>query len=106
LRIENVLTVVTGRRALELAKRERANVVVSSMYLGDMTGLELAQGLGDDPGCSGIGFVLASSDSDSLAASKTKDAPLVVLLQKPYDLRRLAHSLAQATGRMVEQILS
>jgi serine/threonine protein kinase len=100
LRIENVLG-VSGQQALELAKREGASVVVSSMYLGDMTGLELAQALRDDPGCSGIGFVLASSDSGSVAASETQDAPLVVLLQKPYDLRRLAQSLAQATGRVV-----
>ena len=80
LRIENVLTTRSGREALELAKREGTNVVLSSMHLADMTGVQLAQALHDDPGCSGVGFVLASSDSDSVEASKALDAPLTVLL--------------------------
>ncbi len=106
LHIENVLTTRSGREALELAKREGTDVVLSSMYLPDMTGVQLAQALHDDPGCSGVGFVLASSDCDSVEASKVLDAPLTVLLPKPLDLRRLAQSLAQATGRVLEEILS
>ena len=106
LRIENVLTTRSGREALELAKHEGTDVVLSSMYLPDMTGVQLAQALHDDPDCSGVGFVLASSDCDSVEASKALDAPLTVLLPKPFDLRRLAQSLAQATGRIVEEILS
>jgi serine/threonine protein kinase len=106
LRIENVLTTVSGRDALKLAKREGASVVLSSMHLEDMTGVQLAQFLHDDPACSGVGFVLATSDCDSVESSKVLDAPLTVLLPKPYDLRRLAQSLAVATGRVVEEILS
>jgi len=106
LRIENVLTVGSGREALELAKREGTNVVMSAMHLPDMTGVQLAQALHDDPGCSGVSFVLASSDCDSASASKALDAPLTVLLSKPFDLARLAQSLAQATGRVLEEILT
>ena len=106
LRIEKVLTTRSGREALELAKRERASVVLSSMHLPDMTGVELAEAVHADPCCSGVGFVLASSDLDSLQASKALDAPLTVLLPKPFDLRPLAQALAQATGRILEEILS
>ncbi len=105
LRIENVHAIRSGRHALELVKREGASVVLSSLHLVDMTGVQLAQAVHDDPGCSGVGFVLASSDCGSLADSKAHDAPLAVLLAKPYDLRRLAEALAQATGRIVEEIL-
>jgi serine/threonine-protein kinase len=104
LHIENVLTAVSGREALELAKREGINVLLSSMHLPDMTGVQLAQALQDDPGCSGVGFVLASSDSGE--AIKTLNSPLTVLLPKPFDLRQLAQALAHATGRIVEEILS
>jgi serine/threonine protein kinase len=106
LRIENVLTTGSGQQALELAKREGTNVVMSSLHLGDMTGVQLAQALHDDPGCSGVGFVLVSSDCYSAEAGKLRDVPLTALLAKPIDLRRLAQSLAQATGRILEEILS
>ncbi len=105
LRIENVVTTGSGRQALELAKSEGTNVVLSSMHLGDMTGVQLAEALHADPDCSGVGFVLASSDHDSVEARKLLEAPLTVVLPKPFDLRRLAHALAHATGRVVEEIL-
>jgi len=106
LRIENVLTTRSGRDALELAKRAGTSVVLSSMQLPDMTGVQLAQAMHDDPACSGVGFVLASSDSGDVSASEVLDAPFTVLLPKPYDLRRLAQALAQATGRILEEIIS
>jgi CheY-like chemotaxis protein len=76
------------------------------MHLADMTGVQLAQALHDDSACSGVGFVLASSESDGGEVHKALEAPLTVLLPKPFDLRQLAQSLAQATGRAVEEILS
>jgi serine/threonine protein kinase/CheY-like chemotaxis protein len=100
LGIENVRATTSGREALELARHEGTDVILSSMHLADMTGVQLAQALRDDPGCSGVGFVLASSESDGGEASKVLDAPLTVLLPKPFDLRRLAQSLAQATGQV------
>ena len=99
LGIENVQTTGSGLQALELAKKEGANVVLSSMHLADMTGVQLARALHEDLGCSGVGFVLASSDCDSVEAKTLLDAPLTALLLKPFDPRRLALSLAQATGR-------
>jgi serine/threonine protein kinase len=105
LHIETILTTGSGRHALELARREGTSLVFSSMHLEDMTGLQLAQALHDDPRYSGVGFVLASTESDSLATCKVFDAPLTLLLPKPFDLQRLAQALAQATGRVVEEIV-
>jgi len=102
LGIENVRVTRSGREALELAKQAVTDVILSSMHLADMTGVQLAQALHEDPGCSCVGFVLASSESDGGLASKALDAPLTVLLPKPFDLRQLAQSLAQATGRLAE----
>jgi serine/threonine-protein kinase len=105
LHINNVLTARTGGEALELAKREGTIVVLSSMHLPEMTGVQLAQALHDEPGCSRVGFVLASSDCERIEVSTASDAPLIVLLAKPFDLRRLAQSVAQATGRVLEEIV-
>jgi CheY-like chemotaxis protein len=99
LGIENVRVTNSGREALDLATQGATDLILSSMHLADMTGVQLAQALRDDPGCAGVGFVLASSESGGGEASKVLDAPRTVLLPKPFDLRRLAQSLAQATGR-------
>jgi serine/threonine-protein kinase len=83
----------SGREALEVAKRERAGVIVSSMHLADMTGVQLARALLDDPGCAGIGFVLATSETDTQEHGAVPASPRVVLMPKPFDLQRLAQSI-------------
>jgi eukaryotic-like serine/threonine-protein kinase len=105
LGIEKVRLTGSGKQALELTKQEPTHVILSSMHLADMTGVQLAQALRNDQACAGVGFVLASSESDGGEANKVLDAPLTVLLPKPFDLRGLARSLAQATGRAAEEIL-
>jgi CheY-like chemotaxis protein len=104
LGIENVRATGSGRQVLEMARQKETDVILSSMHLADMTGVQLAQALHADADCSGVGFVLASSESDSGAVSTDLDSPLTVLLPKPFDLRQLARALAQATGRVVEEI--
>ena len=105
LSIEHVRATGSGRQALEMAMQDGADVILSSMHLADMTGVQLAQALHDDPHCSGVGFVLASSESDGGEASKALNLPRTVLLPKPFDLPRLAMALGQATGRGVEKVV-
>jgi CheY-like chemotaxis protein/tRNA A-37 threonylcarbamoyl transferase component Bud32 len=100
LGIAHVRITNSGCEALAVAKHEATDVILSSMHLADMTGVQLAEALRGEPGCSGVGFVLASSGSDGGEASKVLDVPRTVLLPKPFDLRELAQSLAQATGRV------
>jgi CheY-like chemotaxis protein len=84
----------SGREALALAKRERAAVVVSSMHLADMTGVELAAALLADPGCGGVGFVLATSETDAAGPGTVPDSPRVVVMPKPFAPDRLADAIA------------
>lgn len=103
LGIEKVHTTASGKEALDLAGRVQAQVVLSAMHLSDMTGVELAGVLrASDPD---VGFVLASSESEAGEIDPLLAAPRTVLLPKPFDLRKLARSLAEATGRAPEEIL-
>jgi CheY-like chemotaxis protein len=88
----------SGREALELAKRERAGAVVSSMHLADMTGVQLARAVLADPDCAGVGFVLATSESDAHEPGAIPGSPRVTLMPKPFDPERLAHAIAAITG--------
>ncbi len=102
LGIENLLVAVSGREAVELARQNKAGAILCSMQLADMTGLELARSVHDEPSLCGVGFVLASSESDQGSAGGAFDAAPVVPLPKPFDVRGLALALARATGRLVE----
>lgn len=84
----------SGREALELARRERAGVIISSMHLADMTGVQLAHAVLADPGCVGIGFVLATSETDTQESGAIPDSRRVVLMPKPFDPQRLEQSIA------------
>jgi two-component system chemotaxis response regulator CheY len=105
LGVRNIHTSGAGRQALALAREVHAHVLLSAMHLSDMTGLQLAEALYAEPECAGMGFILASSESDSDPSGTLARNPRSVLLPKPFDLRRLAQSLAQATGRAPEELL-
>jgi serine/threonine protein kinase len=89
---------VSGQEALELAKRQYARVIVSSMHLADMTGVQLARAVLADPGCAGTGFVLATSEADTQELGAIPDHPRVTLMPKPFDPQRLAQAIAAVVG--------
>jgi hypothetical protein len=73
-------------------------VIVSSMHLADMTGVQLARAVLADAGCEGIGFVLATSEADTQESGALPDNPRVVRMPKPFDAQRLARSIAAVVG--------
>src|SRR5262249_38388866 len=98
LGINTVHTTGSGREAVELAKRHRAGVIIAAMHLADMTGAQLARGVLADPDCDGIGFILATSETDSRESGTIPDSPRVDLVQKPFDPQRLSQSIASVAG--------
>lgn len=94
LDITAIHQVSSGREAIEAARREKADAILSSMHLADMTGLELAQLLLADEECSRVGLVLATSEADTaeVAALLPRSARFAIV-SKPFDLRVLAEKL-------------
>jgi CheY-like chemotaxis protein len=99
LGVASVHSTGSGREAIELAKREHADVLVSSMHLADMTGIELAHALLADPACGRVGFVLATSETESEDGATLPEGPRTVLMVKPFDAARLAAALTAVIGR-------
>jgi len=104
--IEKVFTAASGQQAHLMAKQDKANAVISAMHLSDMTGVQLAQALRADGQCSEVGFILASSESDAGELSSLLGMPRTVLMHKPFDLAKLAQSIAEATGLAASELLS
>ena len=98
LAVEQIHSTGSGAEALALAKKGKADVLLSALHLTDMTGVQLAQALRAEPECSRVGFVLASSESHSGDALAVLAAPRTVLLPKPFDQRQLTRALAAAAG--------
>lgn len=98
LGVDKIHCATSGRQAIDLARREGADVLLSAMHLSDMTGAELAESLASDPGSSAVGFVLTSSEAEVNEANRSPSLPHAHVLQKPYTIEQLAHSLAQASG--------
>jgi len=84
----------SGREAVELAKRAGADALICSMHLSDMTGLQLAHTLLADPECTRVGFVLATSETETEEGLSLPQSPRAVLMPKPFDVQRLAASIA------------
>jgi serine/threonine protein kinase len=92
--ISTVHVTGSGREGVEVAKRERADVLVCSMHLSDMTGVELARVVAADPACGGLGVVVATSEADAEHSAGLPPGPRVVVLPKPFDAQQLALSVA------------
>jgi phosphoserine phosphatase RsbU/P len=101
LGIDKIHNAGSGQQAIELAKLHRADVLVCSLHLGDMTGMQLARLLRADTACTAMGFVLTTSGSESEDLTDLRTMPHTVMMPKPFDAQKLAASLAQATGRRV-----
>jgi len=99
LGIKKIHVFGAGGQAIDLVKRERVDVIISSMHLSDMTGMALVQALRADPACASVGFVLTTSGSESDDLTSLQAMPHTVLMPKPFDTKKLAESISAATGR-------
>jgi serine/threonine protein kinase len=97
LQFAAVHTCASGREAIETAKRVRADVVISSLHLSDVTGAQLAAALRADPGCANVGFILATSATDAETTDLPR-GPRTEVVVKPFDLDRFARSIAAVVG--------
>jgi serine/threonine protein kinase len=98
LGITDVRVALSGTQAVEMARRAGVRVVFSSMHLKDMSGMQLAKMIHADPDLAELGFVLATSESDSDQVADLRGLARTVLIPKPFDLARLASGLAEAAG--------
>ena len=83
------LSVATnGARALEMARRDPPDLMLVDMNLGDMTGIELASALQENPQTAGLRLVALSADALPEQISATLAAGFETYLTKPVDFRK------------------
>jgi serine/threonine-protein kinase len=87
-------TTRSGSEALTTARQERADAIVCSMHLPDMTAQQLAETLLADPACASIALVIATSKTDTVEPAALPQSPRVAIMPKPFDPERLSLALS------------
>jgi two-component system, chemotaxis family, chemotaxis protein CheY len=88
----------TGQEALDSIQRSQPDLVVSAMYLPDMTGSELVQAMRADPQLEALPFMLISSETSFAMLDPIRQAGVVAILPKPFvatDLQRALYSTVE-----------
>jgi serine/threonine protein kinase len=98
LGFNDISTVPSGQKALEMVHQAAPSVVLSSMHLNDMTGVELARQMRGEASLANVGFVLISSESDAPVSHSLNQMGPIIRLTKPFTAEQLATALKSVTA--------
>lgn len=86
----------TGGEALEMMRDQPPTVVISSMYLPDMSGTELVQTMRAEEALETIAFVLVSSETRPQHLEGIRQSGVCGILPKPFKLDQMEIALKAA----------
>jgi two-component system chemotaxis response regulator CheY len=93
LGVEPSLRADTAGHALERMHDRQPDLVISAMHLPDLTGTELVQRMRSDTALLDIAFMLISSETDIRYLEPLRQAGVIAILPKPFDLQQLRRAL-------------
>lgn len=82
-----------GKSALTCMQKFRPDLVVSAMYLADMTGTELVHSMRANTNLADIAFILISSETNVRYLEPIRQAGAIAILTKPFSLGNLKKAL-------------
>ncbi len=89
--VASISGLVSGEEALKSIKKDPPDLVISSMYFPDMTGIDLVTAMRKNPDTDSIPFMLISSESSYRMLEPIRQAGVIAILPKPFsdeDLNR------------------
>lgn len=92
--IVDVKTIGTGQEALVLFNSRLPDIVISSMYLPDMTGVELLHKIRKNHDSYESAFILISSETNIKYLEPIRQAGAIAILPKPFSIIELRSALA------------
>ena len=85
--------VSTGSAALAALNPDVHDLIISAMHLQDMTGTELVQNMRMDEHLRDIPFMLISSETQFRYLEPIRQAGVIAILPKPYEIEQLRRAL-------------
>jgi len=93
LGIDSVQYYPDGKTGLEFIEKFPPNLVMSSMYLSDMTATDLVLTMRATASMEDVPFMLVTTENSFDALDPIKQAGAVAVLPKPFDLKDLESAL-------------
>ena len=103
LGIVRVRTAGSGAAALEAMAQNRPDLVISALYLPDMTGTELVAAMRCRRDLEAVAFILVSSETRPQALEPVRQAGVCGILPKPFDAEQLRRALTATLDVMPDQ---
>jgi len=91
--ITNIEGVASGIEALQTLQRHQPDLIISCLYLPDMTAIELIEHIKHDEALSHIPFMLVSSETSLKMLDRIRQAGVVTILPKPFKTEDLKNAL-------------
>ncbi len=93
LGVEHVRTVSSGAEALASMRQARPALVMSALYLPDMSGTDVVYAMRRNPDLEAVGFILISSETRPQVLDPVRQAGVCGILPKPFSDTQLATAL-------------
>ena len=84
-----VLTARDGQEALEVARQERPDLLITDLHMPRLTGLELCRRLREDAVTAPIPAIMLTARGYCLEPQDTADSGVLCMLSKPFSPRQL-----------------
>ncbi len=94
LGISDIQTLGSGEETLNTLKISDPDLIISSMYLPDMTGVELVHQIRENPESYNMAFLLVSSETNIKYLEPIRQAGAIAILPKPFSLDELDTALS------------
>ncbi|WP_347989400.1 response regulator [Methylomonas sp. AM2-LC] len=91
--ITNIEGISSGKEALAVLEQHQPDLIVSALYLPDMTAIELLERIRHDEKLHNISFMLVSSESSFDVLDSIRQAGVVAILPKPFVHEDLKNAL-------------
>lgn len=94
LHIQHLHFCRTGAETLSYLRENEIDLVASAMYLEDMTAVDLVDIIRHDPELDNVPFMLISSETSIHMLEPMRQAGIVAILPKPFNIKDLRRALA------------
>ncbi len=94
LGISNITLIESGKDLLAILKQSSPDLIISSMYLPDMTGADLVHEIRNDSDSYDMAFLLISSETNLNYLDPIRQAGAIAILPKPFTSKDLDVALS------------
>ena len=97
----DVITCENGTQALDLASKEKPDIVVTDFQMPLMTGLELVQNLRSQPDTADIPVVLLTARDFAIKNEQKENLKISACVSKPFSPRELLQTVEEVLKQAV-----